>query len=84
MHTERQAKLLREALQVHYKNAPLVEYAMNIGEPSIATVLEKMQQQGCDRILVLPLFPQYAASSTAAAIDGVFAVLAQSTCSSYD
>ncbi|MEK7779850.1 MAG: ferrochelatase [Pseudomonadota bacterium] len=77
VHTERQAKLLREALQVHYKNVPLVEYAMNIGEPSIATVLEKMQQQGCDRILVLPLFPQYAASSTAAAIDGVFAVLAR-------
>lgn len=77
VHTERQTKLLREALQARCVNAPMVEYAMNIGEPSISTVLQKMQQQGCDRILILPLFPQYAASSTAAAMDGVFSVLSR-------
>lgn len=77
VHTERQTKLLREALQSRCGSETIVEYAMNIGEPSIATVLEKMQQQGCDRILVLPLFPQYAASSTAAAMDGVFTVLSR-------
>lgn len=48
---------------------------MNIGKPSVATVMKKMQEQGCERILVIPLFPQYAASSTAAAMDNVFAVL---------
>lgn len=48
---------------------------MNIGKPSVATVMAKMQGQGCERILVIPLFPQYAASSTAAAMDNVFSVL---------
>ncbi|WMJ07506.1 ferrochelatase [Nitrosomonas sp. sh817] len=75
VHTERQTKLLREALQAKSNNPPVVEYAMNIGKPSVATVLADMQAQGCDRILVIPLFPQYAASSTAAAMDNVFAVL---------
>lgn len=75
VHTERQTKLLREALATRLKNPPVVEYAMNIGKPSVATVLTKMQEQGCERILVIPLFPQYAASSTAAAMDNVFAVL---------
>ncbi|MGZ0018856.1 ferrochelatase [Nitrosomonas sp. wSCUT-2] len=75
VHTERQTRLLREALQSRFNNAPVVEYAMNIGKPSVATVMTNMQAQGCDRILVIPLFPQYAASSTAAAMDNVFDVL---------
>lgn len=75
VHTERQTKLLREELQTRLQNPPMVEYAMNIGKPSVATVMKKMQEQGCERILVIPLFPQYAASSTAAAMDNVFAVL---------
>ncbi|MBS0498619.1 MAG: ferrochelatase [Proteobacteria bacterium] len=75
VHTERQTERLREVLSARLKNPPLVEYAMNIGKPSVADVLTRMQQQGCERILVIPLFPQYAASSTAAAMDNVFAVL---------
>lgn len=75
VHTERQTEHLREALAVRLKNPPIVEYAMNIGKPSVTDVLARMQQQGCERILVIPLFPQYAASSTAAAMDNVFAVL---------
>lgn len=75
VHTERQTRLLREVLQSRFNNAPIVEYAMNIGKPSVATVMANMQAQGCDRILVIPLFPQYAASSTAAAMDNVFDVL---------
>ena len=75
VHTERQTRLLREALQSRFNNPPIVEYAMNIGKPSVATVMANMQAQGCDRILVIPLFPQYAASSTAAAMDNVFDVL---------
>jgi len=77
VHTERQTKLLQQALQTRLQNPPIVEYAMNIGKPSVATVMAKMQQQGCERILIIPLFPQYAASSTAAAMDNVFAVLKQ-------
>ncbi len=75
VHTERQTALLREALRTRLANPPLVEYAMNIGKPSVASVIAHMQTQGCERILILPLFPQYAASSTAAAMDNVFAVL---------
>lgn len=75
VHTERQTDRLREVLAARLKNPSLVEYAMNIGKPSVADVLTRMQQQGCERILVIPLFPQYAASSTAAAMDNVFAVL---------
>jgi ferrochelatase len=75
VHTERQTGLLRNELQLRLQNPPIVEYAMNIGEPSVATVLSKMQEYGCERILIIPLFPQYAASSTAAAMDNAFAVL---------
>ncbi|UJP04817.1 MAG: ferrochelatase [Nitrosomonas sp.] len=75
VHTERQTKLLRDALSGRYKKPPIVEYAMNIGSPSIAEVVRKMQHQGCERILAVPLFPQYASSSTAAAMDNIFAVM---------
>jgi len=75
VHTERQTTLLWEELLTRLQNPPIVEYAMNIGKPSVATVMAKMQEQGCERILIIPLFPQYAASSTAAAMDNVFAVL---------
>ncbi len=76
VHTERQTALLAEKLHNTLNNAPLiVEYAMNIGNPSVASVLDKMKSAGCSRILVIPLFPQYAASSTAAAMDAVFAAL---------
>ena len=75
VHTERQTQLLLDALAKRTQSPVVVEYAMNIGNPSIAEVLKRMKEQGCERILVIPLFPQYASSSTAAAIDGVFAEL---------
>lgn len=75
VHTARQTQLLRDILAQRIQPVPMVEYAMSIGNPSIAEVLERMKQHGCDRILVLPLYPQYAASSTASAFDEVFAQL---------
>ena len=75
VYTERQTVLLRNALEKRTNPAPIVEYAMNIGSPSITDVMQRMSELGCERILVLPLFPQYAASSTAAAMDNVFATL---------
>ena len=56
---------------------PLIKYAMSIGNPSIGATLQEMKEQGCERILVFPLYPQYAASSTASAFDEVFAQLRQ-------
>lgn len=75
IHTESQTQLLAQALGIEIKPAPIVEYAMSIGHPSVSSVLTKMKNAGCERILVIPLFPQYAASSTAAAMDAVFAAL---------
>ncbi|MEP6877928.1 MAG: ferrochelatase, partial [Nitrosospira sp.] len=75
VHTARQTLLLRDILEKRTKPVPMVEYAMSIGNPSIAGVLGQMKQHGCERILVLPLYPQYAASSTASAFDEVFAQL---------
>jgi ferrochelatase len=75
VHTERQTALLAEMLRNTVSNKLVVEYAMNIGNPSVTSVLNKMKSAECDRILVIPLFPQYAASSTAAAMDAVFAAL---------
>lgn len=74
VHTERQAKLLRGYLGARGQSALVVDYAMRYGDPSIDSVLSRMKQQHCERILVLPLYPQYAASTTASAFDAVSAV----------
>jgi protoporphyrin/coproporphyrin ferrochelatase len=54
----------------------LVDWAMRYGSPSIASRLEAMQKAGCDRILVVPLYPQYAAATTATVADKAFDALA--------
>ena len=76
VHTEKQAKLLKGWLGEHSTAPVVVEYAMRYGRPAIPEVLTRMKTTGCDRILVLPAYPQYAASSTASAFDAAFAWLA--------
>jgi ferrochelatase len=49
-----------------------VEWAMRYGNPSIPARLEALTRQGCERILVVPLYPQYAAATTATVCDKVF------------
>jgi ferrochelatase len=76
VHTQRQARMLKGYLGELLGNAaPVVEFAMRYGSPSVASALEKLKQQNCGRILILPLYPQYAASSTATALDAVFDAL---------
>jgi protoporphyrin/coproporphyrin ferrochelatase len=53
----------------------LVDWAMRYGNPSIASRIEAMQQAGCERVLVVPLYPQYAAATTATVADKVFDAL---------
>jgi ferrochelatase len=53
----------------------LVDWAMRYGKPSIASRLEAMQRAGCDRILLVPLYPQYAAATTATVADKAFDAL---------
>jgi ferrochelatase len=74
-HTEKQAKLLEGWLAQHGLNNFLVDYAMRYGNPPITTVLDRLMTQGCERIVCLPLYPQYAASSTGSALDGVYRYL---------
>jgi ferrochelatase len=52
-----------------------VDWAMRYGAPSVASRIEALKQAGCDRILVAPLYPQYAAATTATVNDVAFAAL---------
>jgi ferrochelatase len=70
--TRAQAEKLGKALG----KSVLVDWAMRYGNPSIPSRLAAMQKAGCDRIVVMPLYPQYAAATTATVCDKVFAALA--------
>ena len=75
VHTERQAKLLKGLLGETGNPLP-VEYAMRYGQPSIASVLDKLQANGAKHVTVVPMYPQYAAASTASVEDAVSAWMA--------
>jgi len=53
----------------------VVDWAMRYANPSIASRLEALIARGCERILVMPLYPQYSAATTATVCDEVFRVL---------
>ena len=53
----------------------VIDWAMRYGEPSIASRVQALQDQGCDRILVVPLYPQYSAATTATVGDKTFDAL---------
>ncbi|MGD8790706.1 MAG: ferrochelatase, partial [Burkholderiales bacterium] len=55
------------------KSPHTVAWAMRYGAPSIDSVMTRLHAEGCDRILVVPLYPQYAASTTASVYEAVFA-----------
>ena len=68
--TEKQAKLLGGYLGE--RGHPVtVRYAMRYGSPSIASVLDELKAQGATRILILPLYPQFSATTTASVNDAV-------------
>ncbi len=54
-----------------------VDWAMRYGNPSIASRLETLQAAGCDRVLLVPLYPQYAAATSATVCDKAFEALAR-------
>ena len=54
-----------------------VDWAMRYGNPSIRSRLEALAAQDCDRVLIVPLYPQYAAATTATVCDEVFRVLSR-------
>ncbi len=50
----------------------IVDFAMRYGNPSIKSKLKKLQGEGCENIIILPLYPQYAAATTATVCDEVY------------
>jgi len=75
VHAKRQTTLLQGFLGQKVATPFHVELGMSYGKPSVESALEKLTAQNCNRILVFPLYPQYAASSTASALDAVWRVL---------
>ena len=55
----------------------IVDFAMRYGNPSIKSRLNKLKEEGCENIVVLPLYPQYAAATTATVCDEVYRSLMQ-------
>lgn len=70
--TRGQAEALAERMN---GEGVMVDYAMRYGNPSTRSVLEKMQAAGCRKILLVPLYPQYSATTTATANDKAFDAL---------
>lgn len=71
VYTERQAKLLKGRLGAAGHGHLLIDYAMRYGEPAIGATLDRLKAEGATRILIVPLYPQYAASTTASVFDDV-------------
>jgi ferrochelatase len=65
------------ALDARFAGTASVRYAMRYGQPSIETVLGEMKADGCNRILIAPLYPQYSAATTATVQDEAFRALGQ-------
>lgn len=69
VHTRRQAELI--AARFASRDDVRVDWAMRYGAPAVADKLGALRAAGCTRILVVPMYPQYAASTTASVMDEV-------------
>ncbi|HEY8099212.1 MAG TPA: ferrochelatase [Burkholderiaceae bacterium] len=76
VHTQKQAMLLRGLLGERGHQVQ-VTYAMRYGSPSLPQVLTKLKQANCERILIVPAYPQYSATTTASIFDAVCAHFAR-------
>ena len=71
-YTEKQASKLSR----HIKNDNVIlDFAMRYGNPSIKSKINKLQSEGCENLIILPLYPQYAAATTATVCDEVYRTL---------
>jgi len=75
--TGQQAARLQTALAERGHADVKVAMAMRYGSPSLPDVLDQLKQEGCDRIVVLPAYPQYSGTTTASIWDAVFQHYAQ-------
>lgn len=75
--SKRQAVALARVLQERRGEEVPVALGFRYGNPGIARAIETLESQGVTRVLVLPLYPQYSATTTASVFDAVFAALAR-------
>ena len=73
--SKKQAAAIQNYLDEHATGKFHVELAMRYGNPSIQSGLEKLQQANAQKIIILPLYPQYSASTTASTFDAVADIL---------
>lgn len=73
VHTQKQAKLLAGALAARGHDGVTVAMAMRYGSPSLPEVLAQLKREGCERIAILPAYPQYSGTTTGSIYDAVFA-----------
>jgi ferrochelatase len=72
VYTQAQAKKLGQRIG---SDTLIVDFAMNYGNPSIASKIADLKERGCDRICVVALYPQYSAATTASVYDRSFDAL---------
>ena len=70
-HTKHQAAGLAKRFSQKYGDDIIVEYAMRYGEPSVSNAVEKLLAQGARKIVLLPLYPQYCASTSGSTFDAL-------------
>ncbi len=78
VHTQKQTQLLAGALKERGHDGLRVVMAMRYGSPSLPEVLEQLKAEHCERVLILPAYPQYSGTTTASIYDAVFKHYAQS------
>ena len=71
-YTEKQAEGLFNLIK---KDDVFIDYAMRYGNPSIKSKISELHKKGCEHLIVLPLYPQYAAATTATVCDEVYRTL---------
>ncbi len=69
--SQAQQSAIDTVLAEKYQGRVVVELAMRYGNPSIQKGLDALKSQGCDKVLVLPLYPQYSATTTASTFDAI-------------
>lgn len=74
VYTQRQAQLVKQLFVARGMDVQ-VEVGMRYGNPSIGDAIKRLDSQGCDHILIVPMYPQYASSTTATVVDEVARVL---------
>lgn len=75
--TRAQAEGVAEHLRGLAGDRVSVDWAMRYGNPPVKTAIENLLKEGCDRILLVPLYPQYSAATSATACDKAFEALMQ-------